>query len=201
MHGSAAMGIATAVTSENVGTAGGIAPPPRLPRARGSVAVRAGLRCGRSVLAEQRHVSVTITGDEEIGLTGDDTLLRQMVGNLLDNAIRHAAPGGRVLAALERYDDHVTLRITNDGDGIPSDHQSRVFERFVRLGDSEGAGLGLPIARWIAAAHGGTAVLEHSEPGRTTFAVRLPLEPSGDRPTTSSPEPAADIVPDAAASG
>jgi signal transduction histidine kinase len=153
------------------------------------------------VLAEQRHVNVTITGDEEIGLTGDDTLLRQMVGNLLDNAIRHAAPGGRVSATLERSGDHVTLRITNDGDGIPSDHQSRVFERFVRLGDSEGAGLGLPIARWIAAAHGGTAVLEHSEPGRTTFAVRLPLEPSGAGPTTSGPEPAADVVPDTAASG
>jgi signal transduction histidine kinase len=153
------------------------------------------------VLAEQRHVHVTIAGDEEIGLTGDDALLRQMIGNLLDNAIRHAAPRGHVATTLERFDTQATLRITNDGDGIPPDHQSRVFERFVRLGDSEGAGLGLPIARWIAAAHGGTLVLEHSEPGRTTFAVTLPLDPSGDSPRTSGPEPATDAVPNAATSG
>ena len=130
------------------------------------------------VLAEQRGVNVVTGGDEEVGLTGDDALLRQMVGNLLDNAIRHANPGGDVAARLERSGDHVVLRITNDGDGIPLAHQSRVFERFVRLGDSEGAGLGLPIARWIAEAHGGTLVLERSEPGSTTFAVTLPLDPT-----------------------
>jgi signal transduction histidine kinase len=128
------------------------------------------------VLAEQRAVNVMTGGDEEVGLTGDDALLRQMVGNLLDNAIRHAAPGGHVTATLERSANRVTLRITNDGDGIPLEYQSRVFERFVRLGASEGAGLGLPIARWIAGAHGGTLVLENSEPGRTTFAITLPLD-------------------------
>jgi signal transduction histidine kinase len=130
------------------------------------------------VLAEQRGVKVLTGGDEEVGLSGDDALLRQMVANLLDNAVRHAAPGGNVAAILERGEDRVTLRVTNDGDGIPRDDQTRVFERFVRLGVSEGAGLGLPIARWIAGAHGGTVVLEHSEPGRTTFAVTLPLPPS-----------------------
>jgi signal transduction histidine kinase len=151
------------------------------------------------VLADERHVQVRIAGDEEIGLTADDALLRQMVGNLLDNAIRHAAPGGHVSATLERSVGQVTLRITNDGDGIPPDHQSRVFERFVRLGDSEGAGLGLPIARWIATAHKGTLVLERSEPGRTTFAVTLPLDPAGDEPGPSVFD--GSTVPDAATSG
>ena len=132
------------------------------------------------VLAEQRGVGITTAGDEELGLTGDDALLRQMMGNLLDNAIRHAPAGGHVTATLERSDNRATLRITNDGPGIPPEHQGRVFERFVRLSHSEGAGLGLPIARWIAVAHGGTLVLEHSEPGRTTFAVTLPLEAAGD---------------------
>jgi signal transduction histidine kinase len=153
------------------------------------------------VLAEERHVHVTTAGDEEIGLTADDALLRQMVGNLLDNAIRHAVAGGQVSATLERSEKDVRLRITNDGDGIPTDHQSRVFERFVRLRDSEGAGLGLPIARWIATAHGGTLVLEHSEPGRTTFAVSLPLDPTGDEPRTSLQEAPANGVADTATSG
>ena len=130
------------------------------------------------VLAKQREVTIVTDGAEEVGLTGDDALLRQMVGNLLDNAIRHANAGGHVTARLERTGDCVTLRITNDGDGIPQDHHRRVFERFVRLGDSDGAGLGLPIARWIAEAHRGTLVLERSEPGSTTFTVALPLDPT-----------------------
>ena len=99
-----------------------------------------------------------------------------MVGNLLDNAVRHADPEGTVDTALERSTDRVTLRVRNDGPGIPAADQARVFERFVRLGTSDGAGLGLPIARWIAEAHGGTLQLAGSGPGRTTFVVTLPLD-------------------------
>jgi two-component system, OmpR family, sensor kinase len=150
------------------------------------------------VLAKQRGVTVVTGGAEEVGLTGDDALLRQMVGNLLDNAIRHANPGGHVAASLERTDDRVTLRITNDGDGIPLHHQSRVFERFVRLNNSDGAGLGLPIARWIAEAHHGTLVLERSEPGSTTFAVTLPLDPTTDGTGPPRPERIGDAVPEPA---
>jgi two-component system, OmpR family, sensor kinase len=152
------------------------------------------------VLAVQRGVNVVTGGDEEVGVTADDALLRQMIGNLLDNAIRHAEPGGRVMARLEVSADYVVLRITNDGDGIPLAQQSRVFERFVRLGDSEGAGLGLPIARWIAEAHGATLVLERSEPGATTFAVTFPLDPTGDGSRTHRNEVVADLVADADAS-
>jgi signal transduction histidine kinase len=127
------------------------------------------------VLATGRGVQVATNGDEEVGLTGDATLLRQMVGNLLDNAVRHAEPDGYVSAGLERSADRVALRITNDGPGILAVDQARIFERFVRLGNSDGAGLGLPIARWIAEAHGGTLELDGSGPGRTTFVVTLPL--------------------------
>ena len=129
------------------------------------------------VLADQRKVTVVTSGAEEVGLTGDDALLRQMVGNLLDNAIRHADSEGQVTAALERLADHVVMRITNDGPGIAPGDQDRVFERFVHLGGSGGAGLGLAIARWIAEAHGGTLKLESSSPGRTTFTATLPMNP------------------------
>ena len=128
------------------------------------------------VLADQRSVRVVADGAQEVGMTADDALLRQMVGNLLDNAIRHAEPGGQVHAELERSGDQVVLRITNDGLGIALADQPRVFERFVRLGASDGAGLGLPIARWIAEAHGGTLALESSRPGRTTFLATLPAD-------------------------
>jgi signal transduction histidine kinase len=130
------------------------------------------------VLADQRGVNVTMTGDEEAGLTGDAALLRRMVGNLLDNAIRHAALRGRVVAELERSTDSVVLRITNDGSGIERGDRERIFERFVRLGSSDGAGLGLPIAKWIAEAHGGRLQLDDGRPGGTTFSVTLPAEPA-----------------------
>ena len=129
------------------------------------------------VLANQRNVRVTTGGDQEVGLTGDDALLRQMIGNLLDNAIRHAETDGRVSASLARSTDSVTLGITNDGPPIAAADQERIFERFVRIGASNGAGLGLPIAKWIAEAHGGALRLDRSAPGCTTFVVTLPAEP------------------------
>lgn len=126
------------------------------------------------LVAGQRGVRIRTDGDQEVGFTGDDGLLRQMLGNLLDNAIRHASEGGTVAASLRRSADTLTLEVTNDGDGIASSDRDRIFERFVRIGSSDGAGLGLPIARWIAEAHGGTLTLGPSEPGRTTFIVSLP---------------------------
>jgi two-component system, OmpR family, sensor kinase len=142
--------------------------------------------CARAVrvLASERQVTVTTSGAQEVGLTGDDGLLRQMIGNLLDNAIRHAPPGGRVEASLTTSSRIAVLRITNDGPAIAAADQQRIFERFVRLGASDGAGLGLPIAKWIAEAHDGNLRLEESRPGSTTFVVTLPAEAEIDRSST-----------------
>lgn len=132
------------------------------------------------VLANQRGVSVTIGGADEVGLTADRGLLLRLVGNLLDNAIRHADSGGVVHAQLDVADGCAVLRLSNDGQEIPRSDRERIFERFVRVGESDGAGLGLPIARWIAEAHGGTVELAESRPGRTTFTVTLPIDRSHD---------------------
>lgn len=137
------------------------------------------------VVAEQRALRVVVEGQQEVGFEGDDGLLRQLVANLLDNAIRHADIGGTVVAALSREADGIVLRVTNDGPGIAPADQTRIFERFVRIGPSTGGGLGLPIARWIAEAHGGALTLEHSAPGRTTFQVRFPAAPVIDRSSTA----------------
>jgi two-component system, OmpR family, sensor kinase len=133
--------------------------------------------CARAlrVFANERHVEVQTCGDAEAMFYGDNMLLRQMVGNLLDNAIQHGKPGGRVAATVRRAPTGVTIRITDDGDGIPSHEQERIFQRFVRLDmRSRGAGLGLPIARWIAEAHGGRLVLESSSASGSCFSVTLP---------------------------
>ena len=127
------------------------------------------------VLANERQVTIRTLGDTEVMFSGDPTLLKRMVGNLLDNAIRHAQPGGIVTATVSRNSTHIGVRIADDGEGIAPENQARVFERFVRFDSrSQGAGLGLPIAQWIAEAHGGGLALECAGPSGTCFAVTLP---------------------------
>jgi signal transduction histidine kinase len=133
--------------------------------------------CARAlrVLANDRAVTVVTEGDSEVAFCGDNMLLRQMVANLLENAIRHGRPAGTVAATVTSTPTDVTIRITDDGDGVPPHEQARIFRRFVRLSTgTAGAGLGLPIARWIAEAHGGSLVLASSGPEGSCFVVCLP---------------------------
>lgn len=129
---------------------------------------------GLGVIATSRGVSVEVDGDSDVPLTGDEELLRQMLLNLLENAVRHTAPGGRVRTTITSIDGTVTIRVADQGSGIPRADRERIFERFVRLNGSEGAGLGLPVARWVAQAHGGELVLEASGPDGSVFSVHLP---------------------------
>ena len=127
------------------------------------------------VLARQRDVTVTADGETEVRFTGDNRLLRQMVTNLLDNAVRHAARGGEVRATVRQTTSTITIRVVDDGSGVPADAHERIFQRFARLSQEyAGAGLGLPIARWIAEAHSGSLVLESTGPGGSTFTVTIP---------------------------
>ena len=77
--------------------------------------------CARAlrVLADERGVSIRTGGDAEVMLLADNTLLKQMIGNLLDNAIRHAKPGGTVTATVTPTSRAITIRIADDGEGIP----------------------------------------------------------------------------------
>jgi signal transduction histidine kinase len=131
--------------------------------------------CARAlrVLAKERGVDVLTCGDTEVSWTGDNGLLRQMVSNLLDNAIRYAK-GVVTVTVAKTPAGGATIRVSDDGDGIALPDQARIFDRFVRVNArSSGAGLGLPIARWIAEAHGGTLVLESSGPTGSSFTVAL----------------------------
>jgi hypothetical protein len=101
-----------------------------------------------------------------------------MLGNLLDNAVRHTPSGGQVRVDLAARPNEVELAVTDTGNGIAAADRERVFARFVQLAgrgtSGEGAGLGLPIARAIAEAHGGTLALGRSDAGGSTFLARLP---------------------------
>ena len=129
---------------------------------------------GMRVLADERGIQLEFRDQSELPASGDEHMLRQMFGNLLDNAIRHAATAVTVI--MDRQPDTIVVRIANDGPLIPAADRDRIFERFVRLeGRAGGAGLGLPIARTIADAHGGRVVLEDSTTG-ACFVVVLPAD-------------------------
>jgi two-component system, OmpR family, sensor kinase len=138
--------------------------------------------CRRAVevLATQRSVAVQSNGLPELPVRGDEDLLRQLILNVLQNAVQHTPAGGSVALDVQREDSVVHIRIRDTGPGIPPEDQNRIFDRFVQLDPArrgEGTGLGLPIARWIAEAHKGSLVLESSAPHGTTFRITLPESP------------------------
>jgi two-component system OmpR family sensor kinase len=137
---------------------------------------------GARVLARKKNVSIEYVVPESALFIGDEDLLRRMVVNLLDNAVKHAPTGSAVRLELGQIRDGYAITVTDNGTGIPTDVQRHIFERFYR-GDAarghvasevSGAGLGLGIARWIAKQHGGDVTLVESTGSATTFRVDLP---------------------------
>jgi len=134
--------------------------------------------CCRAVamLCEERGVTIHGGPWPETPFSGDEDLLRQLVLNVLQNAVQHTPPGGIVAVDLTNTAGAVTIAISDSGPGIPAADRNRIFERFVRLDSARtgsGAGLGLPIAKWIAEAHGGSLVLADSGPRGSTFRIAL----------------------------
>jgi two-component system, OmpR family, sensor histidine kinase TctE len=108
---------------------------------------------------------------------GNATLLSEMVGNLVENALRHVPRGGMVTASLRRDAPNIVFTLEDTGPGIPKGERARVFERFYRLLASgvDGTGLGLAIVREIVQAHGGTIALNDRVGGPgLVVEVRLP---------------------------
>ena len=135
----------------------------------------------RAVLARERGVEVRCVSASELPYRGDERLLRQLLMNLLDNAVQHTRRGGHVEARLDVREGVFVVAVKDEGPGVPTEDRERIFERFVRKDAARSrrgeAGLGLPIARCIAEAHGGTLALAHSGPAGSTFLARLPKEP------------------------
>lgn len=135
---------------------------------------------GFRVQAARRRVSLAAEIPEGLPLVrADIALARRALENLVDNALRHTPPGGRVTVSLERRAPGVGFRVSDTGPGIPAADLERILERHVRIGgagrgEAGSAGLGLPIAKRIAELHGGELVVE-STPGRgSSFAIMLP---------------------------
>jgi heavy metal sensor kinase len=136
---------------------------------------------GMRSVAQARGVALSCSAPEDIVIVADEELIHRLVLNLVENAVKFTQSGGKVHVDVRSDDGHCTIRVADTGSGIAPADQSRIFERFfrgdrARPQDAGGAGLGLPIARWIAEVHGGELRLEHSDAHGTAFAAVLPVD-------------------------
>ncbi|RPH61414.1 MAG: ATP-binding protein, partial [Acidobacteria bacterium] len=136
-----------------------------------------------SVLGARRNVSVEVAAPNGMAFLGDEDLLRRMLQNLVDNAIRHTAPGSIVRLTLAETNGEYLITVSDMGSGIPPEAQPHIFERFYRAdtartrtptGEGGGAGLGLAIARWVADAHDGRLELVKSDERGTVLRATFP---------------------------
>jgi heavy metal sensor kinase len=142
-------------------------------------------RSVRTLVAE-RELTLHLDATQEMPFRGDENLLRRLLLNLLDNAIKHTPKGGEVTILCRRERAQYIINVSDTGGGIPAEAQPHIFDRFYRAdsarsraeGDSNGltsgAGLGLSIARWVAEAHDGTLELLHSSAAGSVFQLILP---------------------------
>jgi signal transduction histidine kinase len=113
----------------------------------------------------------------DLRVTGDPERMHQVVANLLDNAVRHSPPEGRVWLSACATSGRTRIEVSDEGPGIAPHEAERVFERFYRADaarNGAGSGLGLAIARWIVDAHGGAIRAESREPRGCRMVVELP---------------------------
>jgi CheY-like chemotaxis protein/two-component sensor histidine kinase len=130
--------------------------------------------------ARQQHLSVSLPADA-VCIVGDPVRLAQVFGNLLDNATKYTAPGGRIQVSLTAEDGYAAVRVVDTGIGLSPDMLSRVFDMFARVHGPlapgiGGLGIGLTVVKGLVELHGGT--VEVSSPGRdkgSQFTVRIPL--------------------------
>jgi heavy metal sensor kinase len=129
-------------------------------------------------LAEERGIRLVADVSGPVTLSGDPSRLRQLVTNLVDNAVRFTEPGGTVTLRVHGVAGRAILRVTDTGLGIPSEHLPHIFERFYQADvarSSGGCGLGLSICRWIVKAHGGVIEAESGQGKGAEFTVNLPM--------------------------
>jgi signal transduction histidine kinase len=143
--------------------------------------------CARAaqVLASRKGVRLKLENDStSIALNADEELIKRMILNLLDNAVKYTPEGGEISLALEKHNGSAEIVVRDTGIGLSQTDQQRVFDRFYRVDKARsralgGAGLGLSIVRSIVEAHGGNIRIESTPRHGSTFTVSLPLATKG----------------------
>jgi two-component system OmpR family sensor kinase len=136
-------------------------------------------------------VQIKMTEIDQILVNGDRDRLKQVLLNLVANAIQYTPQGGEIFLSLAKVGEQARIIVRDTGPGIPPEDLPHIFDRFYRAeksrtrGKTTGFGLGLSIANWIVENHGGQIKVESKEGKGTTFAIWLPLlQTKDDRPRT-----------------
>jgi heavy metal sensor kinase len=137
-----------------------------------------------SLLAEDKGISVSCNVQDNVNVTADRARIKQVVVNLLDNAIKYTPPGGSINLNVHASDNKAVIEVADTGIGIPAAALPHIFDRFFRVDearsrDAGGAGLGLAIVKSICVAHGGQVYVESAEHQGSRFKVELPLAGQG----------------------
>jgi len=136
-----------------------------------------------TLLGQEQDVQVTLGTVTPATVRGDELRLRELLLNLVDNAIKYSQPGGKVEISLVTEGTIARLSVLDHGIGIPPEAQRRIFDRFYRTDAArahakKGTGLGLSICKWIAEAHHGRIEVQSTEGEGSRFTVILPIAPS-----------------------
>ena len=135
--------------------------------------------CEDMALICEKNIALTTNVEPDISITGDQTLITRLLGNLIGNAYRYGRENGHIIVTLHRAGSAIELTVSDDGIGIAPDQQKKIFRRLYqgaseRSGD--GAGLGLAMARQIARLHGGELTVVSEEGKGSAFTARFPMQ-------------------------
>ena len=141
------------------------------------------MRTRREDFGCENDLKFDLETESELLFRGDEILIRRLIFNLLDNAIKYTPPNGKIFVSCKSEKESYEINFSNTGEAIPVEAQKKIFERFYRAdkarsrsntANGAGAGLGLSIGRWIAEAHDGSLKLSRSNSSETSFVVILP---------------------------
>ena len=132
------------------------------------------------LLAEDKHIAIACDASRPVLIEGDRARLKQVVVNLLDNAVKYTPENGAIQLSVNAINGHAILEVADNGMGIPPDALPHVFERFFRVdqarsADAGSAGLGLAIVKSICTAHGAEVEVHSTLRNGSCFRVKFPL--------------------------
>lgn len=138
-------------------------------------------------MAKLKHIQIQHELEPMFSISMDPDLIRQVLGNLLENAIKYSPEGSRILITSEEVDDKIVVQVADQGMGIPADEIPNIFMKFFRSKDVKtspikGSGLGLYLAKYFVELHHGQIFVESSTGQGTTFTVQLPLQHKREQP-------------------
>jgi signal transduction histidine kinase len=132
-------------------------------------------------MAKSKNISFVLELELLFSIPMDPDLIRQAIGNLIENAIKYSPEGSKILISTEEKTNGIVIQIADQGIGIPSDEIPNVFMKFFRSKNAKtstvkGSGLGLYLAKYFVELHGGDISVESSVGAGSTFTVQLPVK-------------------------